>query len=201
MAHVLKISSYIHKTLIMKKIIASIILSAAGIAVFAQTPGMTPQGTQPASTSGTGTTQQGTPTPGSQTVQPAPAQPAIPSTVQPGIDGTNGTTQPGRQTPGGVLQPGPVTPVNPQPGARTPGTNQPGSVTSPEQAPVNDRTSVNINKLPSGVSGSLSGREYSGWDVSEAFRISGKGNNYEIKLKRNGETKTVRMDENGKAIK
>ena len=111
------------------------VFALLGVAATAQTPGMTPQGTPPGSVQpGTGTVQPG----GAIEPQTQPGT-AVPESIQPGVDGTNGKNRAGRQTPDGInqpIQPGATPPSNPNhpatPGVQTPGTSQPGSQTTPQ---------------------------------------------------------------------
>jgi len=66
---------------------------------------------------------------------------------------------------------------------------------------VQDKTPVKAGDLPDAVKQALAGDDYSGWTVKEAFSVQTAGGvpSYEISLEKDGENKTVNLNEAGQA--
>jgi hypothetical protein len=62
-----------------------------------------------------------------------------------------------------------------------------------------DKVKIQEDTLPEAVKKTLKGAEYKGWTVSAAYLIK-SADQYEIELKKGAETKTVKLDKEGKVI-
>lgn len=63
---------------------------------------------------------------------------------------------------------------------------------------LQEKTEIKADALPEAVKKTLAGDEYKGWEVSKAYEARGT---YEVELKKGAETKTVKLDKDGKVVK
>ena len=61
------------------------------------------------------------------------------------------------------------------------------------------REKIKAEDLPETVKTTLNGDEYTGWLIQSAYKIKSK-DQYEVELKKGAETKTVKLDKDGKII-
>jgi hypothetical protein len=62
-----------------------------------------------------------------------------------------------------------------------------------------DKVKIQEDTLPEAVKKALKGDEYKDWTVSAAYLIK-SADQYEIELKKGAETKTVKLDKEGKVL-
>jgi len=62
-----------------------------------------------------------------------------------------------------------------------------------------DKEKIKAEDLPEAVKTTLNGDEYTGWLIESAYKIKSK-DQYEVELKKGAETKTVKLDKEGKII-
>jgi hypothetical protein len=62
-----------------------------------------------------------------------------------------------------------------------------------------DREKIKAEDLPEAIKTTLNGDEYTGWLIQSAYKIKSK-DQYEVELKKGAETKTVKLDKEGKII-
>ncbi len=62
-----------------------------------------------------------------------------------------------------------------------------------------EKEKINADQLPETVKTTLSGEEYKDWTVSAAYHLK-SSDQYEVELSKDGETKTVKLDKDGKVI-
>lgn len=64
-----------------------------------------------------------------------------------------------------------------------------------------DRTSINVDQLPTSVKTALAADRYANWEVSEAWRVTKDGKTYyEVRSTRGNETETFKFDERGQLV-
>jgi hypothetical protein len=62
-----------------------------------------------------------------------------------------------------------------------------------------DKVKVKSHELPEAVRTTLAGNDYSGWEVTEAIKVKTPDKHFVITLKKGTETKTVKLDKEGKS--
>jgi hypothetical protein len=62
-----------------------------------------------------------------------------------------------------------------------------------------DKEKIKAEDLPEAVKTTLNGDEYTGWLIQSAHKIKSK-DQYEVELKKGAETKTVKLDKDGKIV-
>jgi len=62
-----------------------------------------------------------------------------------------------------------------------------------------EKVKIKKEELPDAVRTSLAGNDYKGWEISEAYQWKEAGT-YEVTLKNGSETKTVKLDKDGKVV-
>ena len=62
-----------------------------------------------------------------------------------------------------------------------------------------DKEKIKAEDLPEAVKTTLNGDEYTGWLIQSAHKIKSK-DQYEVVLKKGAETKTVKLDKEGKVV-
>ncbi len=62
------------------------------------------------------------------------------------------------------------------------------------------KTPVKTEALPESVKATLTGADFKGWNVSAAFLVKATTEYYEVVLTKEKETKTVKLDKDGKLI-
>ena len=62
-----------------------------------------------------------------------------------------------------------------------------------------DREKIKAEDLPETIKTTLNGDEYTGWLIQSAYKIKSK-DQYEVQLKKGAETKTVKLDKDGKIV-
>ncbi|MBX2964027.1 MAG: hypothetical protein KF687_16055 [Cyclobacteriaceae bacterium] len=76
---------------------------------------------------------------------------------------------------------------------------QPEATAKQEASQVQDeKVEIKSADLPEAVKTTLAGPDYSGWAVEAAYHIKSK-DQYEVKLKKGEESKTVKLNKDGKA--
>lgn len=73
-------------------------------------------------------------------------------------------------------------------------------VAKPQTTDQQTKTPVKPEALPQAIKTATAGEDYKGWVVSSAFQVKGTTEYYELVLTKEKETKTVKMDANGKPI-
>ncbi|GAB2781101.1 hypothetical protein GCM10027275_25860 [Rhabdobacter roseus] len=65
-----------------------------------------------------------------------------------------------------------------------------------------EKVAVKPEDLPDAVKRTLSADPYTGWEVSQAFLVTGENNaqHYEVELKRGEETATAKLDQDGNKV-
>lgn len=62
-----------------------------------------------------------------------------------------------------------------------------------------DKEKIKAEDLPEAVKTTLNGDEYTGWLIQSAHKYKSK-DQYEVELKKGAETKTVKLDKDGKVV-
>lgn len=62
-----------------------------------------------------------------------------------------------------------------------------------------ERVKINPEELPDAVKAALNSEDYTGWQISAAYKYTGK-DMYEVELKNGDEVATVKFDKDGKKI-
>ncbi len=63
---------------------------------------------------------------------------------------------------------------------------------------IQEKTEIKAESLPEAVKKTLAGDDYKGWEISKAYTAK---EGYEVELKKGTETKTIKLDKDGKVIK
>lgn len=64
---------------------------------------------------------------------------------------------------------------------------------------ADEKKEIKKEELPDAVKTALGGNDYKGWEISKAYQWSESGN-YEVELKNGDQSKTVKLDKDGKVI-
>jgi hypothetical protein len=75
---------------------------------------------------------------------------------------------------------------------------QPGTEAAKKENVVQEKTEIKAENLPEAVKKTLAGGDYKDWEISKAYVIKEV---YEVELKKATETKTIKLDKDGKWIK
>lgn len=70
------------------------------------------------------------------------------------------------------------------------------TVTSVQQ---DDKVKIKNEDLPEAVKTALQSNDYKGWTISAAYHLK-SADQYEVELKKDAETKTVKLDKDGKVV-
>jgi uncharacterized membrane protein YkoI len=62
-----------------------------------------------------------------------------------------------------------------------------------------EKVKIKKEELPDAVKTALTGNDYKGWEISEAYMWKESGN-YEVELKNGDQKKTVKLDKDGKVV-
>jgi hypothetical protein len=62
-----------------------------------------------------------------------------------------------------------------------------------------DKEKIKAEDLPEAVKTTLNGDEYTGWLIQSAYKYKSK-DHYEVELKKGAETKTIKLDKEGKVV-
>ena len=63
-----------------------------------------------------------------------------------------------------------------------------------------DKMKIKAEELPEAVKTALESADYKGWTISAAYHLK-TADQYEVELKKGTETKTVKLDKEGKVVK
>lgn len=63
-----------------------------------------------------------------------------------------------------------------------------------------DKVKIKTEELPEAVKTALQSTDYQGWTISAAYHLK-SADQYEVELKKDAETKTVKLDKDGKEVK
>lgn len=75
------------------------------------------------------------------------------------------------------------------------------AVVSPDAYAVvqDEKVKITENELPEAVKSTLKGEDYKDWSVNAAYHLK-NADQYEVELKKEAETKTVKFDKEGKLV-
>lgn len=64
---------------------------------------------------------------------------------------------------------------------------------------IDEKVKIKPEELPETVKATLKGQEYSGWEISSAYKNT-ESSTYEVELKKATEVMTVKFDKDGKPV-
>jgi hypothetical protein len=64
---------------------------------------------------------------------------------------------------------------------------------------ADEKVEIKKEELPTAVTTALAGNDYKGWEITKAYQYKESGN-FEVELKNGDQSKTVKLDKEGKVI-
>ena len=93
-----------------------------------------------------------------------------------------------------------ITNVNAQTESNQPPVQQKPTMEKPQQVEQLSKSPVKPEALPEAVIATTKTEPYSGWLVSSAFLVKGAAEYYELTFTKENETKSVKLDKDGKPV-